>query len=103
MCYNTLLTGTATLLYEGIAMLSEFGFLRVSANSPALKVGDVRFNTEQIIQTMRSAARDGVTVALLNCDVGHNPLSEVGGKTKLVTEQHPLVRTARSIGIELGG
>lgn len=45
----------------------------------------------------------GVTVALLNCDVGHNPLSEVGGKTKLVTEQHPLVRTARSIGIELGG
>ena len=45
----------------------------------------------------------GVTVALLNCDVGNNPLSEVGGKTKLVTEQHPLIRTARSIGIELGG
>jgi len=47
----------------------------------------------------------GVSVAMIGCGcgVGHNPLSEVGGKTKLVTEGHPLVSTARSIGIELGG
>ncbi len=47
----------------------------------------------------------GVSVAMIDCScgVGHNALSDVGGKTKLVTEQHSLVRTARSIGIELGG
>ncbi len=45
----------------------------------------------------------GVTVAIIGCEVGHNPLSEVAGKTKFVPAQHSLVRTARSIGIELGG
>ena len=47
----------------------------------------------------------GVTVAMIDCScgVGHNPLAEVGGKTKLVTDGHPLISTARSIGIELGG
>lgn len=42
----------------------------------------------------------GVTVALKGSAVGDNPLADVAGKTKFVTPDHQLVRTARSIGIE---
>jgi phosphofructokinase-like protein len=44
----------------------------------------------------------GITVAMVRGEVLHNPLSEVAGKTKLVSAQHQLIHTARSIGIALG-
>jgi 6-phosphofructokinase len=62
-------------------------------------------STELGVQAARLIADGvyGVTVAVVRGEVSFNPLSEVGGKTKLVPEQHALVRTARDIGIELGG
>ena len=45
-------------------MVSSFGFVRVAAVSPTLKVGDVRYNVEQIIQSLRNAAKEGAAVAL---------------------------------------
>ena len=44
----------------------------------------------------------GVTVAMRNNAVVHNPLSEVAGKTKLVPPDHQLVATARQLGISFG-
>lgn len=44
----------------------------------------------------------GVAVAMINRVVGENPLSEIAGKSKLVTLDHQLVRTAREIGISFG-
>ena len=44
----------------------------------------------------------GVSVAMIGSQVGHNPLKEVAGKTKFVPVDDQLVRTARSIGIEMG-
>ena len=44
----------------------------------------------------------GVTVALKNNMVVSNPLSEVAGKTKLVTEDSDLIAVARRMGISLG-
>lgn len=44
----------------------------------------------------------GVTVALKNGLVVSNPLSEVAGKTKLVTEDCDLINVARRMGISLG-
>ncbi|MDL2294563.1 6-phosphofructokinase [Ruminococcaceae bacterium OttesenSCG-928-D13] len=44
----------------------------------------------------------GVTVALKNNLVVSNPLSEVAGKTKLVTEDCDLINVARRMGISLG-
>ena len=44
----------------------------------------------------------GVTVAMRNNAVVHNPLSEVAGKTKLVPPDHQLVTTARQLGISFG-
>ena len=44
----------------------------------------------------------GVTVALKNNLVVSNPLSEVAGKTKLVTEDCDLISVARRMGLSLG-
>ncbi|MFV0413517.1 MAG: 6-phosphofructokinase [Oscillospiraceae bacterium] len=44
----------------------------------------------------------GVTVAMKNNMVVSNPLSEVAGKTKLVTEDCDLIGVARRMGVSLG-
>lgn len=44
----------------------------------------------------------GVTVALSNNKVISNPLEDVAGKTKLVTEECNLIAVARSMGVSLG-
>lgn len=42
----------------------RFGMLTVACISPALKVGDVRYNAEQIVMRAQQAASDGVKLAL---------------------------------------
>lgn len=44
----------------------------------------------------------GYAVAMIEEKVGENKLSDVAGKTKLVSQDHQLIRTAREIGISLG-
>ena len=44
----------------------------------------------------------GMTVAMLGSTVGHNPLSEVAGKTKFVPTDHQIVSVARSMGVSFG-
>lgn len=44
----------------------------------------------------------GVTVAMCNNKVACNPLSEIAGKTKLVTEDCDLIHVARRMGVSLG-
>ena len=44
----------------------------------------------------------GVTVAMIGDEVGHNPLRNVAGLTKLVPADHQLIRTAQDIGIHFG-
>lgn len=44
----------------------------------------------------------GVTVALQNQIVTHNPLGDVAGKTKAVTPENQMVMTARRLGISFG-
>ncbi len=44
----------------------------------------------------------GQTVAMIGNKVGHNPLSEVAGKTKFVDPQCDLVKTAMDMGISFG-
>ncbi len=44
----------------------------------------------------------GMSVAMLGSEVGHNPLSEVAGKTKFVPIDHQMVTVARSTGISFG-
>lgn len=44
----------------------------------------------------------GVTVAMQNNTVTHNPLLDVAGKTKAVSPDHQMILTARRLGISLG-
>ena len=44
----------------------------------------------------------GQAVAMIGSTVGHNPLSEVAGKTKFVPQDDQAVRAARSMGVSLG-
>jgi 6-phosphofructokinase 1 len=44
----------------------------------------------------------GVTVAMIGDRVGHNPLRDVAGVSKLVPPDHQMVQTARYIGINFG-
>lgn len=44
----------------------------------------------------------GYSVAMVKGLITENPLSEVAGKTKFVTEEHQLVVTARHLGISFG-
>ncbi|MFV0351133.1 MAG: 6-phosphofructokinase [Oscillospiraceae bacterium] len=44
----------------------------------------------------------GVTVALKNGVVVSNPLAEIAGKTKLVTDDNDLIKVARRMGVSLG-
>ena len=44
----------------------------------------------------------GQTVAMIGGKVGHNPLSEVAGKTKFVDPESDLVKSARDIGVSFG-
>ena len=44
----------------------------------------------------------GVSVALRNNLVVHNPLAEVAGKTKFVAPEDQMVVTARNLGISFG-
>ena len=43
---------------------ADFGFARVAVISPELRVADVRFNTEKIIEAMAAAAGAGARLAL---------------------------------------
>lgn len=49
-----------------------------------------------------SESHYGVGVAMINTVLSENPLSEIAGKTKLVTLDHQLVTTSRDIGISFG-
>ena len=44
----------------------------------------------------------GVSVALVGNTVTHNPLSQIAGVAKPVTQDHQMVQTARNIGISFG-
>ncbi len=44
----------------------------------------------------------GQAVAMIGNEVGHNPLKEVAGKSKLVPEDAQAVKAARAMGISLG-
>ena len=44
----------------------------------------------------------GVSVAVANHEVTHNPLSEIAGKTKFVTPDCQMVRVAQNMGISFG-
>ena len=44
----------------------------------------------------------GYTVAMINSTIGENTLADVAGKTKFVTPDHKLVKTAKDIGISFG-
>ncbi len=44
----------------------------------------------------------GMSVAMIGNEVGHNPLSEVAGKTKFVPVDHQMIGVARSMGIGFG-
>ena len=44
----------------------------------------------------------GQTVAMIGGKVGHNPLSEVAGKTKFVDPESDLVKSARDSGVSFG-
>lgn len=44
----------------------------------------------------------GQTVAMLGGKVGHNPLREIAGKTKLVPPDHQIVQAARDMGVSFG-
>ncbi len=44
----------------------------------------------------------GYSVAMVKGLITENPLSEVAGKTKFVTEEHQLVVTARHLGVSFG-
>ena len=39
---------------------------------------------------------------MIGSKVGHNPLSDVAGKTKFVPDDAQAIKSARSIGISLG-
>ena len=45
-------------------MLSQYGFVRVSAHSPMLRVADLAYNADQIVLALRDAAAQGSSVAL---------------------------------------
>ena len=44
----------------------------------------------------------GYSVAMIKGAIGENPLKEVAGKTKFVTDDHQMVVTARHLGISFG-
>ena len=44
----------------------------------------------------------GQAVAMIGSTVGHNPLSEVAGKTKFVPEDNQIVNDARAMGLSFG-
>ena len=44
----------------------------------------------------------GYSVAMVKNSITENPLNEVAGKTKFVTEEHQMVVTARHLGISFG-
>ena len=44
----------------------------------------------------------GMMVAQRNCEITSIPLSEVAGKTRLVTDDNPLVKKAKEMGTNFG-
>ena len=44
--------------------MKEFGYVRVGASSPELKVADVNFNTEEIIKEIKRASESKVDILL---------------------------------------
>ena len=44
--------------------LSEFGYLRVAACSPSVRVADVEFNVAAIVEAYQHLRREGVQIAL---------------------------------------
>jgi len=55
-------------------------------------------------EAIRMVAREehGQMVAMKGNEIGSTPIKEVAGKQRLVTPDHPLVKTAQSLGICLG-
>ena len=45
-------------------MINKFGFVRVSAVSPQLKVADVAFNVEETKQQFKNASSQGAQIVL---------------------------------------
>ena len=44
--------------------MMKYGFVRVAAASPRLRVADVPYNASQIVKTVKELAQDGVQVAV---------------------------------------
>ena len=59
---------------------------------------------EDLLDAANLIANDvyGVSVAMANHEVTHNPLSEIAGKTKFVTPDCQMVRVAQNMGISFG-
>jgi 6-phosphofructokinase 1 len=51
---------------------------------------------------MAARAETGVMIAVRGADLASVPITEVGGKTRTVTPDHPWVKAAESIGLCLG-
>ena len=46
-------------------MLKKYGYVRVGAIVPELKVGNVEFNTEEIIKEIKRVSKEGVGIVTL--------------------------------------
>jgi len=46
-------------------MLKKYGYVRVGAIVPELKVGNVEFNTEEIIREIKAVSKEGVQIVTL--------------------------------------
>ncbi len=74
--------------------------LRGGSPSPADRLLATRFGSEAVHLVARGET--GRMVALRGGEIESVPISEVAGKLRLVTPDHPLVNAARSLGISLG-
>ncbi len=74
--------------------------LRGGSPTPFDRILATRFGSEAVHMVVRGEF--GKMVAMKGAEIGSTPISEVAGKLRVVTPDHPLVRTARSLGICLG-
>lgn len=75
-------------------------FLRGGSPSPYDRVLATQFGT--YAARLIKEENYGQTVAMIKGKVGHNPLSEVAGKTKFVDPDSYIVQSAKDIGISFG-
>ncbi|MEA2030524.1 MAG: ATP-dependent 6-phosphofructokinase [candidate division Zixibacteria bacterium] len=74
--------------------------LRGGSPSAFDRILATRYGTEVVHMVMRGEI--GQMVAMKGSDIGSVPMSEVAGKLRTVTPNHPLVRAALSLGICVG-